>query len=120
MHFAPQYVDGGSLRKDILKGSSRTTVWRLTQREIDPFPAGFLIGGKRFWKTSKVLEWLARQESATSDPEAEATTAPVEIEPAAPEVADARLRTSPADPGPAGRRRTGKSLTCERRPRHSA
>ena len=75
MQHVPEYVDGGILKEEIYP-ASRTTRWRQMQREDDPFPAGFLIGGKRFWKTSKVLDWLARQESAASDPEAEETTNP--------------------------------------------
>ena len=60
MPSVPQYVDGRGLEKDIIP-TSKTTRWRWMKRTDDPFPPGILIGGKRYWKVSVVLAWIARQ-----------------------------------------------------------
>ncbi len=60
MPSVPQYVDGRGLENDIIQ-NSKTTRWRWMQRTDDPFPPGILIGGKRYWKVSDVLAWIARQ-----------------------------------------------------------
>ncbi|MCH8998782.1 MAG: hypothetical protein IID48_11080 [Proteobacteria bacterium] len=41
--------------------ASHMTVYRLRRRPVDPFPAGQIIGGSRYWQIGLVKEWLARQ-----------------------------------------------------------
>ena len=55
---------------------SDSTISRQMAQEEDPFPPGAIIGGKRYWLKSDVLDWLARQfgddgqEAPQSDPSA--------------------------------------------------
>ena len=49
--------------------ASDSTRHRLMNRPVDPFPAGQLMGGKRYWRIDLVLAWLARQD-ADHEPEA--------------------------------------------------
>ena len=55
-----QYHDKHGVRT-IWPGSDSTRE-RFMRREEDPFPAGFLMGGKRYWRRDHVTDWLARQE----------------------------------------------------------
>ena len=55
----PSYLDKHKLRE--IFPASDSTVFRLTKRDIDPFPPGQIIGGKRYRRRDQVLEWLARQ-----------------------------------------------------------
>ncbi len=64
-----RYVDKHGL-KAIFPASS-STVYRLRHRAVDPFPAGQIIGGKKYDRVDKVLDWLARQ-TAGPKPEDEA------------------------------------------------
>ncbi len=54
---------------------SDSKVHRVTKRPDDPFPAGQLMGGKRYWKIADIKAWLARQdaEPAPTDTDCEAT-----------------------------------------------
>ena len=56
-----QYVDKHGLKAIFPPSSS--TVYRLRHRAVDPFPAGQIIGGKRYDRVDKVLDWLARQDA---------------------------------------------------------
>ena len=58
-----RYVDFQGLLE--IWPSSKPTVHRAMKREVDPFPPGQMIGGKRFWVVQVVLDWLARQNDAT-------------------------------------------------------
>ena len=60
MAITPKLIDKNRIRSDIVSLSD-STIWRLTKRDSDPFPPGFMIGGKRFWETKEVIDWLARQ-----------------------------------------------------------
>ncbi len=53
------WVDKHGRRK--LFPPSDRTIDRLTKRPTDPFPAGTLIGGKRYWQVADILAWVARQ-----------------------------------------------------------
>ena len=44
--------------------TSKATVHRTMKREVDPFPPGKMIGGKRFWAVRVALAWLERQDDA--------------------------------------------------------
>ena len=55
-----QYLDKDALF--VVFPASPSTVWRLSHREIDPFPKGRLIAGKRYRGREETLEWLARQD----------------------------------------------------------
>ena len=41
--------------------ASDSTVDRQMKQEKNPFPAGAIIGGKRYWRRRDILDWLARQ-----------------------------------------------------------
>ena len=54
---------------------SDATIWRLSKRPFDPFPAGKKIGGKRYRTRAETLDWLARQDTDQApdqDPDEEA------------------------------------------------
>lgn len=55
-----RYVDSQGRRK--IYPASTSKCYREMKREIDPFPAGKMIGGKRYWIVQEVLDWLARQD----------------------------------------------------------
>lgn len=52
-------LDKHGIRK-IYPASDSTRIRQIAQEE-DPFPAGTIIGGKRYWRESDVQDWLARQ-----------------------------------------------------------
>jgi predicted DNA-binding transcriptional regulator AlpA len=54
-----KYLD----KRGVLKiyPSSGSTLDRQMRQEEDPFPAGAIIGGKRYWREGDVLDWLERQ-----------------------------------------------------------
>ena len=54
-----RWVDKKRLR-EIWPASSATN-YRLMGREVDPFPRGKLIGGKRYWLVADILGWVSRQ-----------------------------------------------------------
>ena len=56
-----QYLDKHGLKA--IFPASPSTVYRLRHRAVDPFPEGQLIGGKRYDRIDKVLDWLARQDA---------------------------------------------------------
>ena len=43
--------------------ASPSTIRRLRSRDIDPFPSGKLIGGKRYTLKKEALDWLHRQDA---------------------------------------------------------
>ena len=63
------YVDKHGLKA--IFPTSTSTIYRLRHRPVDPFPEGQMIGGKRYDRVDKVLDWLARQ-GAGPKPEDEA------------------------------------------------
>ena len=57
------YIDSERLR-DIIP-LERTTIWRMEQREADPFPRRRHLNGPRskcMWPLADVLEWRERQD----------------------------------------------------------
>ena len=64
------YVDKHGLKA--IFPTSPSTIYRLRHRPVDPFPEGQMIGGKRYDRVDKILDWLARQ-GAGPKPEDEAT-----------------------------------------------
>ena len=56
-----QYLDKHGLKA--IFPASPSTVYRLRHRAVDPFPEGQLIGGKRYDRIDKVLDWLTRQDA---------------------------------------------------------
>ena len=61
---------------------SYSTLFRLMKREVDPFPRGKLIGGKRFWEHGLSLEWLERQDDPPRVNPAVVKAQPKQAEPA--------------------------------------
>ncbi len=61
-----RYVDKHGLKA--IFPASPSTVYRLRRRAVDPFPAGQIIGGKKYDRVDKILDWLARQ---TAGPKSE-------------------------------------------------
>ena len=53
------YLDKHGVRE--IYPPSDSTIARQMQQVEDPFPAGAIIGGKRYWRKGDVLDWLARQ-----------------------------------------------------------
>ncbi len=68
------YLDKNGVRE--IYPPSDSTIIRQMAQEVDPFPPGAVIGGKRYWRKDDVLAWLARQfgdegqEAPPSDPPA--------------------------------------------------
>ncbi len=65
------WVDKHGRRK--LFPPSDRTIDRLTKRPTDPFPAGTLIGGKRYWQVADILAWVARQGDTNEPSEPESS-----------------------------------------------
>ena len=90
-------------RNEIFPGSD-STIYRLSNRLDDPFPAGQLIGGKRYWRVADILEWLDRQDKKL---------APVDMDcKAAGDEPDAQAHDSPRpeEPGTHSRRAKRRQL----------
>ena len=63
---------------------SPRTLYRLIEREDDPFPSPIKIGGKNFWRDDIVEEWFERQGTSQAADDPPLPEADTEAAPAAP------------------------------------